>query len=113
MRAFAFYINLTTFRNLLTYVNLSKVIKSDCYGLRQNYLYKIDRESGNEIYNILGISQNSFVSFYNSHVRVTFKFMLTQDMRNVNFILEWESSQMFITTLFILFFIETILTVSL
>ena len=56
MRTFAFYINLTTFRNLLTYVNLSKVIKSDRYGLRQNYLYKIDRESVNEICNILRIS---------------------------------------------------------
>ena len=68
MRAFSFYINLTTFRNLLTYVNLSKVIKSDRYGLRQNYLYKIDRESVNEICNILRISYNSFVSFYDSHV---------------------------------------------
>ena len=44
---------------------------------------------------------------------ITFEFMLTQDMRNANFILEWESSQMFITTVFILFLIETILTVSL
>lgn len=44
---------------------------------------------------------------------ITFEFMLTQGMRNVNFILEWESLQMFISTVFILFFIETILTVSL
>ena len=57
MRTFAFYINLTTFRNLLTYVNLSKVIKSDRYRSTTTKLFiQNDRESVNEICNILRIS---------------------------------------------------------